>query len=120
MLQFFINGGLPMVFVLVLGLIGLVSAARFMRSPDARKVAPVVALSVATLFAALTGVASDLMVVTHVVASEPGFHDEKMPIVLLQGFSESMSPAILGGTLLCVTWMVMAVGYRRLGVRLPA
>jgi hypothetical protein len=113
MLQFFINGGVPMVFVLVLGLIGLVSAARFMRSPDRRKVAPVVALSAATFFAAVAGVASDLMVFTHAVAQ----NDELLrqpTAVILQGISESMSPVILGSSLLCVTWMVMAVGYRRL------
>ncbi len=113
MLQFFIDGGLPMVFVLVLGLVGLASAVRFMRSPDRRRVATVVALSVATLFATLTGVASDLAVFTHAVAQ----HEELLreaPAVVLQGISESMSPAILGGTLLCLTWMIMAVGFRRL------
>lgn len=115
MVQFFVDGGLPMVFVVVLGLVGLVSAARFMRSPDRRKVAAVVALSVATACAAVTGVASDIMVFTHTVAQHEALLREG-PAVVLQGLSESMSPAILGGTLLCLTWMLMAVGFRRLSV----
>ncbi len=118
MIQFFVNGGLPMVFVLGLGFIALVSAARFMRSPDRRKVPAVVSLSVATGFAALTGVVSDVMVFTHAVAQEEKFHSELGPVVL-QGISESMSPAVLGGAFLCVTWMVMAVGFRRLAVISP-
>ncbi|MBL8951070.1 MAG: hypothetical protein JNK82_09855 [Myxococcaceae bacterium] len=113
MLQFFVNGGLPMVFVLALGLFGLVSAARFMRSPDRKRVSTVVALSVATGFATLTGIAADLATVGHVVAQNEGLQEKALAVVL-QGFSESMSPAILGGTLLCLTWMLMAVGFRRL------
>ncbi|MBK7860581.1 MAG: hypothetical protein IPJ65_18680 [Archangiaceae bacterium] len=119
MLEFFIAGGPPMVFLLVLGLLAVVSAARFMRSPDARRVATVVALSVATFFAAVTGVVADLSVFTHRVAQNEDWLEHQLAAVVLQGFSESLSPAILGGTLLCVTWMLMAVGYRRLSARLP-
>ena len=118
MIQFFINGGVPMVFVLALGLIGLSSAARFVRSPDRRKVPAVVALSVASCAAALAGVASDVMVFTHAVASRDELRAQA-PEAVLQGLSESMSPLVLGGTLLCVTWMVMAAGFRRLAVISP-
>lgn len=119
MIQFFINGGLPMVFVLGLGFVGLFSAGRFMRSPDRRKVPAVVALSVATGFAGLTGVATDVMVFTHAVASNEEFHGAQLPLVVLQGLSESMSPLVLAGALSCVTWMVMAAGFRRLAVISP-
>lgn len=119
MLQFFVNGGPPMVFLLVLGLVGLVSAGRFMRSPAPGKVAPVVALSVATGFAALTGMATDLAVFTHHVANNEEWLKNELAAVVLQGISESMSPAILGGAFLCVTWMIMAAGFRRLALRLP-
>jgi hypothetical protein len=119
MLQFFLNGGPPMVFLLVLGFIGLVSAARFMRSPDSRRVPTVIALSVATGFASLTGVASDIAVFTHHVAANEEWLNTALAGVVLQGISESMNPAILGGTFLCVTWMLMAVGYRRLALRMP-
>jgi len=115
MVQFFIDGGVPMLFVLALGLVGLTSAARFMRSPDRRKVPAVVALSVATFFAAATGVVSDVMVFTHAVAQNEELSRQGLAVVL-QGISESMSPAVLGGTFLCLTWMLMAVGFRRLSV----
>jgi hypothetical protein len=118
MLQFFLNGGPPMVFLLVLGFIGLTSAARFMRSPDPRRAPSVIAFSVATGFAALTGVATDLAVFAHRVAGNDEWLSHALAQVVLQGISESMNPAILGGTFLCVTWMLMAVGYRRLALRL--
>jgi hypothetical protein len=119
MLEFFMAGGPPMFFLLALGLIAVVSAARFMRSPDPRKVGAIVALSVATGFAALTGVASDLHVFTNRVAHHEEWLETQLAAVVLQGISESLTPAILGGTLLSVTWMLMAVGYRRLALRLP-
>jgi hypothetical protein len=113
MVQFFMNGGPAMFFVLVLGLAGLVAAGRFMRTPDARRVDTVKALSLATAFATVTAIATDLAAVGYNVAK---FEGPLGPIVL-QGFAESMSPAILGGTFLCVTWMLMAVGFRRLASR---
>jgi len=114
MVQFFLNGGPAMFFVLVLGLAGLVAAGRFMRTPDLRRVDTVRALSLAVIFATVTATATDLAAVGYHVSKLEG---DLAPIVL-QGFSESMSPLILGVTFLCVTWMLMAVGYRRLSARL--
>ncbi len=72
-------------------------------------------MTLAAAAAAVTGVASDLAVVGHHVAQSENFTEPLMLArVCLQGLSESLSPIILGATLLCVTWLVMAVGYRRL------
>jgi hypothetical protein len=120
MLQLFLDGGVPMLFVLVLGLAALIAAARFMRAPDARRSGTVSALTLAAAAAAVTGLATDLAVVGHHVAQSDQFTEPLMLArVCLQGLSESLSPIILGATLLCVTWLVMAVGYRRLASRLP-
>jgi hypothetical protein len=112
--EFFRNGGMPMGFVLGLGALAVLSALRFMGAPDRRRVATVISLSVATAFSALTGVATDLAVTAHYAAASDQAH-----ALTLQGFSESMSPAILGGVFLTVTWMIMAAGFRRLAARLP-
>ena len=121
MLQFFLNGGVPMFGVVVCGLSALVAAVRFAISPDRRKVGAIASLSLATTATSLLGVAADLATVFHVVASNEEFQKPNvMPVVLLQGLSESASPPILGFALLTVIWLVMAVGYRRLAPRLPA
>lgn len=116
MLTFFQAGGFPMFFVLGLGLAALIAAARFMRAPDPRKSGTVVALTVAAAFATLCALASDIAAVGKNVAQKDDWGAD-LPRVVLMGLSESMSPVILGGTLLCVTWLVMAVGYRRLASR---
>lgn len=121
MVQFFLNGGLPMVFVLALGLAALVGAFRFATAPDGRRVGAVAALSLATFFSALVGLATAIAVAAHAIATTEEYSkDGQLPLSILQGISEAMSPVILGGVLLCVTWMVMAVGYRRMVARLPA
>jgi hypothetical protein len=107
-----------MLFVLGLGFAALIAAARFARVPDLRRTGTVVALTVATSFASLVGLASDLSGVGYTVARNDEFKDD-LARITLEGLAESMSPLILGGTLLCVTWLVMAVGYRRLNARVP-
>jgi ABC-type Fe3+ transport system permease subunit len=119
MIQFFLNGGPPMLFIVILGLAGLVSAGRFMSRPDPRRVGTAVALTVGLVFAAVTGVATDVAAFTTHVARLEGVADGERAAMALQGLSESMSPAILGGTFACVIWLMMAVGFRRLAARLP-
>ncbi len=119
MLQFFMNGGAPMFLVLGCGFAGLIAAIRFAMQPDARKVGAIVSLSVAILAATFTGFASDILAVATHVPKDPALtKPDVFPVVLLQGLGESMSPVILGFALLCVIWVVMAAGYRRLAPRI--
>ena len=121
MLEFFLAGGVPMFGVLVCGVAALVAAIRFAMSPDKRKVAAVVALSVASTSSSLLGFAADVSTTFRAVSQNPEWQKpELMPIILLQGIHESFSPVILGFALLTVIWLVMAVGFRRLAPRLPA
>jgi hypothetical protein len=41
-------------------------------------------------------------------------------LIVMTGIAESLTPAILGGAFLTLTWIVTAVGMRRLGDRLGA
>ena len=43
----------------------------------------------------------------------------KIHLIVMEGISESLAGGILGFCLLSLTWMVMAVGHRRLGRELP-
>ena len=121
MLEFLLSGGVPMLGVIVCGLAALVAAVRFAISPDKRKVAAIVSLSVAAAVSSLLGCAADLATVfKRIGVMEEWQKPDVLPLVLIQGAAESLSPVILGFALLTVIWLVMAVGFRRLAPRLPA
>jgi hypothetical protein len=120
MSDFFRAGGFPMWFVLVFGLIALGAAAAFARRPDPRRVDAIKALTWATLFSVGAGIVADIAAVGSKVPQNPEWaNSPKIHLVIMEGISESMSPGILGFALLSLTWMVMAVGHRRLAHELP-
>ena len=101
--------------VLLFGLIALVAAGLFAFRPDERKIAFIRAMSAATTFAVLSGVASDIGAVMHKVPQHPEWSKSpELHLIVMMGIGESMAPAILGFTLLALVWMVAAVGVRRL------
>lgn len=112
MLQLFQAGGFPMWFLLIFGLLAIVGAVLFARRPDQNTLGAVKALSVAVLASIGAGTASDFAAVGYNVpehfADEPNVH-----LIVLTGFAESMSPAIMGFAILSVVWLIVAVGHRR-------
>jgi hypothetical protein len=116
MIEFFQAGGWSMFLILALGLLTLGAAAMFMRKPEARDVGMIRGFSVATVFAVLCGVATDLATVfTHVPNHPEWAHSPDMPLIVMTGLGESLTPAILGFSMLTLAWLVTAVGVRRLG-----
>lgn len=113
MIQFFIAGGFVMFVLLAIGLPLIVVAARFAWSASPQRLALVRALTVALVFAALAGVTSDLMSVAKHVAGNDEWLKEPLPY-LLEGFGESMTPAILAGSLATIAWILVAFGVRRM------
>ncbi len=121
MIEFLLAGGVPMIGVVVCGLVALVAAVRFAISPDKRKIGAIVSLSVAAMASSMLGFVVDLTAVFATINKmEEWQKPDVLPLVLIQGFKESLSPMILGLALLTVIWLVMAVGFRRLAPRLPA
>jgi hypothetical protein len=121
MIEFFQAGGVAMWFVLLFGVASLVAAGAFAVSPDPRKVEAVRALTGAAVFSIAAGIVADLAKVGSTVASHPEWSvSPKIHLIVMQGFAESMTPGVLGFSLLALTWMVMAVGHRRLARELPA
>ncbi|HEY3359443.1 MAG TPA: hypothetical protein VGQ83_39700 [Polyangia bacterium] len=113
MLTLFREGGFPMIFVLLFGLITLVAAILFAVRPARRKLAFIRGMGVATLFAVLSGICADLGAVFHKVPANFGDRPD-WPLIVVVGLGESMAPGIMGFTLLSLTALIAAIGARRL------
>ena len=119
MIEFFQAGGFPMWIILLLGLGALVSAGTFAFKPDERKVGFIRGLSTAMVFSVLSGVASDLATVCHAVATKPELSKSgELHLIVMMGIAESLTPAIMGFTMLSLVWMLVGIGHRRLGTQL--
>lgn len=112
--DFFIRGGWIMWFLLVVGLWGIGAAASFAAHPVAHRLARIECLHRALCWAVVTGVAVDFAAVGLQVpnraewANSPAVH-----LIILEGFGESMSPAILGGALLSAMALITTIGHSR-------
>jgi len=113
---FFLAGGFPMVLIAVFGLLAAVAAVRFAIHPLRRRLAHIGALCVALVFSGVAGVAADLhAVATHAAADPEWSTSDQLPLVLLVGFGESMTPAILSCSFVAGIALVVALGLRRMG-----
>lgn len=107
------NGGIPMVFILVFGLIALATAIRYAKKPTAVLLGFAREMATATLYATWVGLFADLGAVFYKGPAIAEASHENLTLVLIQGLAESMSPAIMGFTLLALTSLFVAVGTRR-------
>jgi hypothetical protein len=111
MIEFFRAGGFNMFVLAAVGAVMVATAIRFARNADAQRLSLIRALTVAMVFATLTGFAASLAATAKwVVKHEP---EDPLPY-LLQGFAESTANLLLGGFLLGITWILVAVGIRRM------
>lgn len=106
-------GGYTTWIVIVIGLILLVAAVRFLLAASPRRLAFLRALSVAYVLLILGGVATNFTTVFwNVVRSRP----ENGPLdvdALLYGFGEALTPAGMGFSILGLIWLLIAIGVRR-------
>lgn len=107
-------GGMGMWFILAFGLATLVTAGLFIWKPSDARLGAIRGLSMATVFSILSGLCAAAAATLHHVAWDPRFADDRVAY-LMQGFSETMAPGILGFSLLALAWLTTAVGLRRLG-----
>jgi ABC-type Fe3+ transport system permease subunit len=113
MLEFFLAGGAIMFVLVAIGVPLVVVAAMFARNASAQRLSLVRALTVALAFAMIAGVAADLMAVAKHVAGTDDWLKDPLPY-LLEGFGESMTPAILAAALASIAWILVAFGVRRM------
>ena len=113
MIDFLLAGGYTMGIVLLVGAVMVTAAARFAVAADPQRLALVRALTWALAFAVVSGVAANLTMVCRAVVGTPEWLANPLPI-LLTGFAESIAPVILGGAIASVSWILVAVGVRRM------
>lgn len=114
MLTLFREGGFPMWFLLAFSLLSLLTAARYALRPAIDRLRLPIALGAATLFTTITGVAAAFATVGHQAPDYLKLHpEETLTTVLLQGAAESLSPAILGFTVLTLLALLIALGAYR-------
>jgi hypothetical protein len=114
MLTLLTEGGFPMWFLLAFGLATLIFAACFARAPLRRTLRITLALAGATAFTTLTSICTDLAAVGHKLPEYVTKHpDTTLAEALLQGIAESLSPGILGFTMLSLTALIVALGFHR-------
>jgi len=113
MLDFFRAGGFNMIPLAVLGIAMIVTAVKFARAADPQRLSLIRALTVAITFCTIIGVAAGLASTAHYVVGHEEALKDPLPY-LLQGFAETMTNAILGGSAAVITWVLVAVGVRRM------
>jgi len=114
MMTLFREGGFPIWFLLAFGALSLIFGARYALRPDPNRLRLAAALGLATLLTMFTAISADLAMVGHHAPDYLAQHPEQsLASVLLQGFAEAMSPAILGFTLLTLVALCVALGCYR-------
>jgi hypothetical protein len=114
MLTLIQEAGFPIWFVLAFGVLTLYSCARYAATPSPTRLPLAGALGLATLCSTLTAVCADLATVGHqgpaFLTQHPGtpLHE-----LLLQGAAESLSPAIIGFSILTLAALLTALGCYR-------
>lgn len=113
MFGFLRSGGFNMWVLVVLAIPTLWAAVHFARSADPHRLSILRALTLAIVFAAATGWVTGLVATCLAVSGDP--EALRQPVrYLLAGFAESSANLILGGGILVVTWILVAVGVRRM------
>jgi hypothetical protein len=113
MVDFFWWGGYNMWVLVAIGVPMLITGVKFARNADPQRLSLIRALTWALGFSIVAGVAAGLMGTARSVVRDGEQLKEPLRF-LLQGFAETMTNAILGGSIASVTWILVAVGVRRM------
>ncbi len=112
-MEFILAGGINMFFLLAFGAVTVGTAIRFARSADPHRLSILRALTWATVLSAATGFISGLATTCKFVVHDPEALADPLRY-LLQGFAESCANLVLGGSILVITWSLVAFGVRRM------
>jgi hypothetical protein len=111
MVDFMRAGGYPIWIVLALSIPMLYLGVRFAIAADARRLALLRGLTWAQVFAVGSGVTSNVVAVMWHFGRAPD-DAPALPRILI-GLGEALTPAVLGLTMLSVTWILISFGLRR-------
>ena len=106
-------GGYSTWIVIVLGLVLLIAAVRFLITASPRRLAFLRAMSIAYALMIIGGTATNFTAVFYGVVR---MHPDGTPVDLdnlLWGFGEALTPVGMGFSLLGLIWLLIAIGVRR-------
>lgn len=112
MIHFIRAGGVPIWIVMALSVPLLYLGVRFAIAADARRLAIIRALTWAQIAAVISGVASNIIMVMWYLGRhlEPG--ESPLPPLFI-GLGESLTPAVIGLSLVSIVWILVGFGLRR-------
>lgn len=113
MLEFIRAGGVNMIVLLALGTSILIPAGLFARNASPQRLSVIRALTTAIIACTIVGVAAGLAATCHYIAGHEDAAKDPLPF-LLQGLAETLTNAMLGGGIVAVAWILVAVGIRRM------
>jgi hypothetical protein len=114
------NGGVPMLFILVVGLFLLGASFYFAVRPQKQSLGFIESMGHATLYGTLAATAAAMGTTLYAASDAWGRPDGgavEAAHLIVEGFAESSSPGILGFSFLALAAMLTAVGRRRLDER---
>jgi hypothetical protein len=112
MLDFFRAGGFNMFPLAVIGIALLVTGIKFAIHADPQRLSMIRALTTTITFSMIVGVCVGLASTAKFVVNHPD--EPQWWLFLLQGFAETMTNVMLGGSFAVLTWILVAVGVRRM------
>lgn len=115
------NGGvIPMSFILLFGVLALGSAFHFALRADRRTLGFVLGMARAVIYTTLAATFADVgatfTFVAH-LADKPETTPTRAMFIVIEGLAESTSPGIVGFSFVALTWMLVAVGQRRMDAK---
>ena len=113
MLGFLHTGGYNMWVLAAIGAVMVWTAIQFARNADPHRLSILRALTVAIVVASITGFIVGLIKTCGAVGDPTASLGDRLPMMIL-GFAESCTNLVLGGSFVVVTWVLVAVGVRRM------
>lgn len=114
MLRFMQIGGYNMWILAVIGVVMVTTAIQFARNADPQRLSILRALTFAIGTAAVTGFFSGMIATClGIERGDPDTLVDRLPLIAI-GFGESCANLVLGGMFIVITWVLIAVGVRRM------
>ncbi|MGH9887235.1 MAG: hypothetical protein ACREBE_17035 [bacterium] len=107
------SGGYNMWVLAAIGLVMLWTAIQFSRRADPHRLSILRALTVAIVVASIAGFIAGLMKSGSGAGDTAAELAERMPM-MVHGFVESCTNLVFGGAFVVITWVLVALGVRRM------
>jgi hypothetical protein len=107
------TGGFNMFVLAAIGLVMAWTAIQFARGADPHRLSILRALTIAEVFASASGFIAGLIKTFGYVGDLPGRFEDHLAVMAI-GFAESCTNLVFGGAFVVITWILVAVGVRRM------